>query len=73
MTFVKVVPECGRWRIHTLAGNVIGPRLHGAVPPGGLPPLEDLFDNKDEAQAAALLWNTYAHWVASTRKKKKSR
>jgi len=71
MTFVKVVPECGRWRIHTLAGNVIGPRLHGAVPPDGLPPLEDIFESKDDAQNAAALWNAYARWVESNRKKKK--
>jgi hypothetical protein len=71
MTFVKVVEECGAWRIHTLAGNVIGPRLHGARPPEGLPPLQDIFETKSEAQAAAMLWNTYAHWVAANRKKKR--
>jgi hypothetical protein len=50
---------------------VIGPRLHGAVPPDGLPPLEDIFESKDDAQNAAALWNAYARWVETTRRKKK--
>lgn len=77
MTFVKVVEECGRWRLHTTAGNPIGPRLWGAEPPNGLPPLTDLFEDKQAAQDAAQLWNHYAAWCqersGKTRKKQWTR
>ena len=77
MTFVKVVEECGRWRLRTMHGNVIGPRLWGAEPPNGLPPLTDLFEDKQAAQDAAQLWNLYAAWCqersGKTRKKQWTR
>jgi hypothetical protein len=73
MTTVKVVAECGKWRIHTTAGYTIGPRLWGAVPANGLPPLTDIFDTKQEAQDAAFLWNEYAKWVEHHKKKGKRR
>lgn len=74
MTFVKVVEECGRWRLHTLAGNPIGPRLWGAEPANGLPPLTDIFEDKQAAQDAAQLWNLYAAWCQerSGKNRKKS-
>jgi len=76
MTFVMVVQECGAWRLRTTMGNVIGPRLWGAEPANGLPPITDVFKTKDEAVQAAEVWNSYAHWCqdrAGTRKKKCTR
>lgn len=73
MTFVKVVQECGRWRLHTTGGNPIGPRLWGAEPPNGLPPLTDIFENKLAAQDAAQLWNLYAVWCQERSGKKKAK
>ena len=67
MTFVMVVQEAGAWRLRTTMGNVLGPRLWGAEPANGLPPLTDIFPTKDEAVQAAELWNTYAHWCGSKR------
>lgn len=71
MTPVRVVKEAGKWRIHTMAGNVIGPRLWGAVPANGLPPLTDIFETKEEAQDAAFIWNEYAKWCESKKTKAK--
>ena len=78
MTFVRVVEECGRWRLRTAMGNAIGPRLWGAEPPNGLPPITDIFMDKDSAVQAAELWNAYHLWTLersgkSLRKKKCTR
>ena len=73
MTFVKVVEECGRWRLHTTGGNPIGPRLWGAEPPDGLPPLTDLFTEKTDAQNAAELWNRYAVFCQDKQNRKKAK
>ena len=70
MTEIKVVEECGRYRLHTMAGNVIGPRLYGSRPPTDFPPLEDLFETLEAANEACRLWNEYALWHQSQRKKK---
>ena len=70
MTEIKVVDECGRFRLHTMAGNVIGPRLYGSRPPTGFPPLEDLFETLEAANEACRLWNEYALWHKAQRKKK---
>ena len=59
MTFVRVAEECGRWRLRTAMGNAIGPRLWGAEPAHGLPPITDVFKTKDEAVRAAELWTAY--------------
>jgi hypothetical protein len=52
VTKIKVVEECGRYRLHTMAGNVIGPRLYGSRPPTGFPPLDDLFETLEAANEA---------------------
>ena len=70
MTKIKVVEECGRFRLHTMAGNVIGPRLYGSRPPTGFPPLGDLFETLEAANEACRLWNEYALWHQAQRKKK---
>ena len=70
MTEIKVVEECGRYRLHTMAGNVIGPRLYGSRPTTGFPPLEDLFETLEAANEACRLWNEYALWHQAQRKKK---
>ena len=71
MTPVRVQPEEGKWRVTTMAGNPIGPRLWGAEPPNGLPPIEDLFDDKGRAQDATDLWNAYAMWCKDRSGKRK--
>jgi len=70
MTEIKVVEECGKFRLHTMAGNVIGPRLWGSRPPNGFPPLTDLFDSQEEANLACQEWNDYAKWHKAQRKRK---
>jgi len=73
MTPVRVQREDGKWRVTTMAGNPIGPRLWGAVPPNGLPSIEDLFEDKAKAQDAADLWNAYAMWCQERSGKRKRR
>jgi hypothetical protein len=70
VTKIKVVEECGRYRLHTMAGNVIGPRLYGSRPTTGFPPLDDLFETLEAANEACRLWNEYALWHQAQRKKK---
>lgn len=73
MTPVKVVEQDGKYTLRTMFGNPVGPRLWGAEPPNGLPPITDTFDTKDAARDAAELWNMYAVWCqdrAGKRKKK---
>ena len=70
MTKIKVVEECGRFRLHTMAGNVSGPRLYGARAPTGFAPLDDLFETLEAANEACRLWNEYALWHQAQRKKK---
>jgi len=73
MTFVMVVPEAGAWRLRTTMGNAIGPRLWGAEPANGLPPINDVFQTKDEAVSAAEIWNSYAHWCEQRSGKQKKK
>ena len=73
MTPVRVQREDGKWRVTTMAGNSIGPRLWGAIPPNGLPPIDDLFEDKSKAQDAADLWNCYAAWCQDRSGKRKRR
>ena len=76
MTPVRVVERDGKYILQTMFGNAIGPRLWGAEPPNGLPPITDIFDTKDAARDAAELWNMYAAWCrdrAGKNKKKWSR
>jgi hypothetical protein len=72
MTSVRVQREEGKWRVTTMAGNPIGPRLWWAVPPNGLPSVEDLFEDKAKAQDADL-WNAYALWCQDRSGKRKRR
>ena len=67
MNFVRVVPECGKWRLHTMNGEAVGPRLIVAHIEG-VAPFMDICDTKDEAQDAAQCWNI----LATTCKPKKS-
>ena len=78
MTPVKVIPHGDKWRgVTESMENPVGPRLWGAEPPNGLPPLTDLFEDKQAAQDAAQLWNLYAAWCqersGKTRKKQWTR
>jgi hypothetical protein len=76
MTPVKVVERDGKYVLQTLFGNPIGPRLWGAEPPNGLPPITSEFKDKSSAQDAAELWNMYSLWCrqrAGKMKKKWSR
>ena len=73
MSPVRVMPENGKYRVTTMAGNPIGPRLWGAEPPNGLPPLDDLFEDKGKAQDDADLWNAYAMWCKDRGGKRKRR
>jgi hypothetical protein len=71
MTPVRVIERDGKYVLQTLFGNPIGPRLWGAEPPNGLPPIDDIFDTKDAARDAAELWNMYAVWCQDRGGKKK--
>jgi hypothetical protein len=62
MTSVRVIKEDGKFKLRTAFGYAIGPRLWGAEPPNGLPPINDEFETKAKAQDAADLWNAYAMW-----------
>jgi hypothetical protein len=62
MTPVRVVKEGDKFKLSTVFGYPVGPRLWGAEPPNGLPPINDIFDDKSKAQDAADLWNAYALW-----------
>ena len=72
MTPVKVIESGGKWRVVTESmENPIGPRLWGAEPANGLPPVTDLFDNKQDALDCARIWNAYAAWTEQRSGKKK--
>jgi len=72
MIHVKVVQHQNKWRVVTEAmENPIGPRLWGAEPPNGLPPADDVFENKQDAMDAARMWNAYADWAQDRSGKKK--
>jgi hypothetical protein len=72
MTRVKVIPHGDKWRVVTEAmENPIGPRLWGAEPPNGLPPADDIFDDKQNALDAARLWNAYSAWAEDRSGKRK--
>ena len=72
MTRVKVIPHGDKWRVVTEAmENPIGPRLWGAEPPNGLPPADDVFDDKQNALDAARLWNAYSAWAEDRSGKRK--
>jgi len=72
MTPVKVIPHGDKWRVVTEAmENPIGPRLWGAEPPNGLPPADDVFDDKQNALDAARLWNSYSAWAEDRSGKRK--
>ena len=73
MSPVRVQAEDGKWRVTTMAGNPIGPRLWGAEPPNGLPPLDDLIEDKSKAQDAADLWNSYHLWCQDRAGKRRRR
>jgi|688.fasta_scaffold1225943_2 hypothetical protein len=73
MTPVRVVQANGKYKLETLMGKPIGPRLWGAVPPNGLPSIEDEFDTKDAARDAAELWNMYAVWCQDRSGKNKKK
>lgn len=72
MTPVKVIPHGDKWRVVTEAmENPVGPRLWGAEPPNGLPPADDVFDDKQNALDAARLWNAYSAWTEDRSGKRK--
>jgi hypothetical protein len=72
MTPVKVIPHGDKWRVVTASmENPIGPRLWGAEPPNGLPPADDIFDDKQNALDAARLWNAYSAWAEDRSGKRK--
>ena len=72
MTPVKVIPHGDKWRVVTEAmENPVGPRLWGADPPNGLPPADDIFDDKQNALDAARLWNAYSAWTEDRSGKRK--
>jgi hypothetical protein len=72
MTPVKVIPHGDKWRVVTEAmENPVGPRLWGAEPPNGLPPADDVFDDKQNALDAARLWNAYSAWAEDRSGKRK--
>jgi hypothetical protein len=72
MTPVKVIPHGDKWRVVTASmENPVGPRLWGAEPPNGLPPADDIFDDKQNALDAARLWNAYAAWAEDRSGKRK--
>jgi hypothetical protein len=72
MTPVKVIPHGDKWRVVTEAmENPVGPRLWGADPPNGLPPADDIFDDKQNALDAARLWNAYSTWAEDRSGKRK--
>jgi hypothetical protein len=72
MTPVKVIPHGDKWRVVTEAmENPVGPRLWGADPPNGLPPADDIFDDKQNALDAARLWNAYSAWAEDRSGKRK--
>ena len=72
MTPVKVIPHGDKWRVVTEAmENPVGPRLWGAEPPNGLPPVDDVFDDKQNALDAARLWNAYSAWAEDRSGKRK--
>ena len=69
---VKVIPHGDKWRVVTESmENRIGPRLWGAEPPNGLPPSDDVFDDKQNALDAARMWNAYADWAQERSGKKR--
>jgi hypothetical protein len=72
MTPVKVIPHGDKWRVVTESmENPVGPRLWGADPPNGLPPADDIFDDKQNALDAARLWNAYSAWAEDRSGKRK--
>jgi hypothetical protein len=72
MTPVKVIPHGDKWRVVTASmENPVGPRLWGAEPPNGLPPADDIFDDKQNALDAARLWNAYSAWAEDRSGKRK--
>ena len=72
MTPVKVIPHGDKWRVVTESmENPVGPRLWGADPPNGLPPADDIFDDKQNALDAARLWNAYSAWTEDRSGKRK--
>jgi len=72
MTPVKVIQHGDKWRVVTEAmENPVGPRLWGAEPPNGLPPADDVFDDKQNALDAARLWNAYSAWTEDRSGKRK--
>ncbi len=72
MTPVKVIPHGDKWRVVTESmENPVGPRLWGAEPPNGLPPADDIFDDKQNALDAARLWNAYSAWTEDRSGKRK--
>jgi hypothetical protein len=72
MTPVKVIPHGDKWRVVTESmENPVGPRLWGAEPPNGLPPADDVFDDKQNALDAARLWNAYSAWAEDRSGKRK--
>ena len=72
MTPVKVIASGEKWKVVTASmENPIGPRLWGAEPANGLPPVMDLFDSKEDALDCARIWNAYAAWTEQRSGKKK--
>ena len=71
MTPVRVQSANGKFKVITMAGNPIGPRLWGSEPPNGLPPIKDEYDTKSDAQECADLWNAYHLWCQDRSGKRK--